>query len=830
MQLRSHILSVVTPLIIAPIIILGWIALDQLRGSAEERLLTELSSETSKIEQQSNATISTIENDLDILSTFSVVQRYLLTEDEESRYTIILPSLLKLFRTYQETHTNYYEIKILWTDGYEDARAALPDIDNVTDDESESDIFRTLQKNNINKLTRFSFNPDTNSFALTTGKKMTLIDRASDPITSKPITRGYLLITSDISPFKKIVQNTHVGNSGLFFISNNQGKIIYHPKERLIGKQLPKGLYKRMHLDDRHKKPSIHNLHGEDVYLTHTSILNRLHIYGQLNAEEVLASGESLTEVVLILTIISVLITTLLVFLALNRTLIMPIKQLSEAVNDMQYGEFQRKINIHSNNELGCLARSFEAMGDELQASHNRIHALAYYDELTKLPNRSMFKSELQRTLSYCQRRDLKFALMFIDIDNFKHINDVFGHHAGDQLLMAVSERLRQSLRDEDLVARTLDPSNPRQNDTNEADVVARLGGDEFIVLLPNLSAAIDARNIAQRIITSLGQPIHLSKEDVFVGASIGIALYPNDGETPETLLKNADLAMYHAKSSGKNQLQFYGDAINLATTARHNLESRLRKAILNEALDIYYQPILSLSDTQIVGAEALLRWNDPELGFVPPDQFICVAEDSGLIVQLGEWVLGKACQQILNWEAIGLTDMTLSVNVSGVQITRGNLDQIVAKIIHQTKIKPGQLCLEVTETSLVSAIDRAQQVLSAIQKTGVKIALDDFGTGYSSLSYLRKLPIDHLKIDRSFIADITEDEEDETIVAAIIAMGKNLNIQIIAEGIETSEQLQFLYDRHCEMGQGYLFSKALPADEFENFTQKKLSSLTKID
>ena len=820
MRLRSHILSVVIPLIVAPIVILGWISLDQLRKSAEERLLTQLTSETQKISLQSESAIQTIEKDLEILSTFSVAQRYLLTDDEESRYTVILPSLLKLFKTFQETHNNYYEIKVLWTDGYEDARAALPGIDNVTDDESENPIFLSLRDKQKEKLTRFIHNPDTNSVALVTGKKMALIDRTSDPITSPPIVRGYLLITSNLAPFTDIVSSTRVGNSGVFFITDDEHKIIFHPNKKLIGSKLPESVDVVFSENPSSSITIADKINNKDVYLSHTTVRDKLHIFGQVNAEEVFASGQALTEAVFIIIVSSIVITVALFFLALNRLLVIPIKHLGDAVADMQYGEFKRKININTKNELGQLARAFENMGEELQKSHDRIHALAYYDELTSLPNRSMFKAELQRTLSYCQRRNLNFALMFIDIDNFKHVNDVFGHQAGDQLLMAVSDRLQQSLRGEDLIA-----TNQESDDSvDDGDVIARFGGDEFIVLLPSLPSPVVAHTIAQRIIDNLTLPIVIQKEEVFVGASIGIALYPNDGETPEALLKNADLAMYHAKSNGKNQLQFYGDAINLATTVRHKLEGRLRKAIQNNLLEIYYQPILSLDNERIIGAEALLRWNDEELGFVPPDKFISIAEDSGLILQLGEWVLHNACLQNQQWHTQGFRDLTISVNVSGIQITRSELDNVVQHVIKQTNINPKQLCLEVTETSVVSAIDRAQKTLTKIRESGVKIALDDFGTGYSSLSYLRRLPIDHLKIDRSFISEISDDKNTkQTLISAIIAMGKNLDIDVVAEGIETSEQLSFVRERGCEMGQGYLFSKPVPAKDFERIVSQNL-------
>lgn len=808
MKLRSHILSVVIPLILAPILILGWVSLNNLRENAEQRLLSQLSSELQKISSQSEAAIQAIENDLEILSTFSVVHRYLLTDDEESRYTIVLPSLLKLFQTFQDTHKNYYEIKILWPDGYEDARSALREINNESDDESATIIFQELMKDSVDKITGIYANPDTQSLALVTGKTMALIDRSSDLLTTPPTVRGHLIITSDLSPFIHLASSARVGRTGMFFITDDQGNVIYHPHSQYIGRSVLDSPDLSAARINRQDKIIVKDFSGKNVYLSHIDVRNKLHIYGQLEADEVLESGDALSKAVFLIVTLSIFITATLVYLAINRLIIAPINQLGIAVNDMQYGEFKRKIDIQSKNELGQLARAFENMGNELQKSHDRIHTLAYYDDLTKLPNRAMFKIELDRTLAYCKRHQQRFALMFVDVDNFKHVNDVFGHHAGDHLLATVSERLRSSLRGEDVVAVT------RSDD--ETDVVARIGGDEFIVLLPNLPSPMAAHTVAQRMIDTMTQPILIENDEVFVGASIGIALFPDDGDDAENLLRNADMAMYHAKTSGKNRLQFFGDAINLATTARLNLESRLRKAIQNNLLEIYYQPILSLDNELIIGAEALLRWNDEELGFVPPDKFISIAEESGLIIQLGEWVLLNACKQNQHWHNNGLSDLFIAVNVSGVQITRGDLDDVVAKIIRASGIDAQRLCLEVTETSVVSAIDRAQKVLKAIRRLGVKIALDDFGTGYSSLSYLRKLPIDHLKIDRSFIADISEDKEDETIISAIIAMSKNLDIEIVAEGIETSEQLRFLRQRSCDMGQGYLFSKPIPAKDFE--------------
>jgi diguanylate cyclase (GGDEF)-like protein len=812
-RIRTQILSVFIPLIVAPIIVLGTIALNQLQAVAKERLLTQLSAEADKVAAQSLLNIEATEKDLEILSTFSVVERYLMTEDDESRYTIVLPSLLKLFRTFQSTHTNYYEIKVLLSDGYEDARAALPAIDNVTDDESTSTVFEALQKDDTrSRVTRLVHSPDTNRLAITTAKRMSFIDRRSDPLSATPTTRGYLVITSDISDIEKLTKAARIGRSGLVFLADDEGTVVYHPKNSLIGTKLSSGYIAKLHAAEADKATRAVNDQGVEVYSAHATVFEKLHVVSEVDASEVLESGRALTEAVVVIVFVSVLVTAALAYYVLNRILIAPIGLLGNAVADLKYGAFQKKISISAGNELGQLARAFEDMGDKLQASHSRIHSLAYFDDLTKLPNRSMLKGELERTLSYSKRHNLKFALMFIDVDNFKRVNDLLGHHAGDQLLITVSERLKASLRGEDLVASA--------NGGDHADMVARLGGDEFILLLPAISSPMAARTIAQRIIAALGKPIVIDGEEMFVGASIGISLFPEDGGDAELLLRNADLAMYEAKSSGKNRLQFFGEAINRATTVRLNLENRLRRAIQDNLLEIYYQPIVRLEDRRIIGAEALLRWNDEGRGFVPPDRFIAVAEESGLIIPLGEWVLHSACQQNQRWHASGLSNLFIAVNVSGVQIIRGDVDKVVQSALRATGLNARQLCIEVTETSVVGTIDRANKVLETLRQLDVRLALDDFGTGYSSLNYLRKLPVDRIKVDRSFVSDIGQNREAETIIAAIIAMGHNLSKEIVAEGIETGDQLQFLLDRHCEMGQGYLFSKPIPNAEFEHYAR----------
>ena len=345
-------------------------------------------------------------------------------------------------------------------------------------------------------------------------------------------------------------------------------------------------------------------------------------------------------------------------------------------------------------------------------------------------------------------------------------------------------------------------------------DILARLGGDEFIILLSHISDPIAAGNVAQRILDLLQQPFSIDGEEIHAGASIGITVYPEDGADAETLIKNADIALYHAKGLGKLNYQFYSVALNQAAHQRQTLERQLRKAMEAEQLYLHYQPIVDIADGHVIGVEALLRWNDPELGFVPPDQFIPAAEESGLIVPLGRWVLQEACRQGVAWEQAGLPPLRMSINISSVQVARRGLTEDVAAALRVSGFSPERLDLEITETSLLSGGTVVDFNLQGLKSLGVQLSLDDFGTGHSSLSHLKHHPIDVVKIDRSFVSDVNNNLEDAAIVIAVIAMARGLGLEVVAEGVEQVEHLEFLRQHGCHWAQGYYFSKPLPAEE----------------
>jgi len=437
----------------------------------------------------------------------------------------------------------------------------------------------------------------------------------------------------------------------------------------------------------------------------------------------------------------------------------------------------------------------------EQRQTQERLNYLAHYDTLTGLPNRVLLQDRLSQAMVEADRRDRLVALMFLDLDRFKIINDTLGHDVGDALLKSVAERLKSCVR--------------------AGDTISRLGGDEFTVVLANVAHVDDVAHVAQKIIESFVSPFHIDGRELFVSPSMGITLYPFDDNDIESLLRNADAAMYHAKELGRNTFQFYTAELNRRTAKRLQLETALRHALERDELLLHYQPQVCLKTGRIIGAEALLRWRHPEMGLISPLEFIPLAEETGLIIPIGEWVLRSTCTQARTWYESGFGDLQIAVNLSGRQFQHQHLARLVKKVLKETGLNPRQLDLELTESLLMHNTDAILGAMEELHVHGVAFSMDDFGTGYSSLSYLKRFPIDTLKIDQSFVRDIPRDPDDAAIAQAIIAMAHNLDIRVIAEGVETAKQLAFLRSKRCDGMQGYYFSKPIPAEAMIRLLQK---------
>jgi diguanylate cyclase (GGDEF)-like protein len=519
-----------------------------------------------------------------------------------------------------------------------------------------------------------------------------------------------------------------------------------------------------------------------------------------------------------------VVIGSLLVFFLFNMSLSANLRKLIQGTNMLGAGDLEWRIKSKFNDEFGKLSHAFDEMAQKIstsnkQISHQtyKIEKLAYYDPLTELPNRVTFIARLKEEIERASRGNEKLAVLFIDLDDFKIVNDIYGHDIGDILLKQVAERMTQH--------------------TRLSDTVARLGGDEFTILLTQQNSSEDSSfvgkrilqdlnrpfDISNRIVKELNRPFRIKEKEINISSSIGIAIYPDNGESAADILRNADTAMYAAKAEGKNNFRFCSEEMANKMQELFQTEKDMRSALVNDEFVLYYQPQIDLKTEKICGLEALIRWIHPEKGFIPPVDFIPLAEERGIINDITKWVLRTVCKQQNLWEKSGCSPVPVMVNLSARDFYQQDIEKFITDLINKEDIAPSLLGIEVTETSVMEDKTNAVKTLANIKKLGIKIALDDFGTGYSSLNYLQILPIDVVKIDRSFIHEITSSPKNAAITEAIIAMSHTLGLKVLVEGVETNEQSEFIKEIQCDYVQGYLFSKPLPEKEITPLLKQDL-------
>jgi len=444
--------------------------------------------------------------------------------------------------------------------------------------------------------------------------------------------------------------------------------------------------------------------------------------------------------------------------------------------------------------------------------SEDKIKFLAYYDSLTHLPNRELFKKQLDNFFKNSHHKKSSNAILFMDLDDFKRINDTLGHDIGDALLVQVAERLQERMQQNNFAS---------INCTKTHDCIARFGGDEFVLLLSDIKGVDAVKFIAERIQQCIAKPFILNGHKVYVTLSLGIVIFPEEGDNIECILKHADTAMHHAKTVGRNNYQFYSKQMSNKVEQRLLLEHKLHQALEHNELHLFYQPQIDVKTHKIVGAEALIRWQQRELGFIMPDEFIPMAEVSGQILKIGEWALEEACRQNKQWQTMGYDPIRIAVNLSGLQFMQDGLNTMVANILKKTQLNPKYLELEITETVMMNNVDEIVTKLKKLTDMNIEVSIDDFGTGYSSLSHLKKFPLKSLKIDKSFILDIPQNKDDMMITSAIISMAKDLGLNVVAEGVESKEQIDFLTEHQCDLMQGYYFSRPVPVAEFNTLLEK---------
>lgn len=808
MKLKTKLPLLLTSLVCIPLILLGAMAFVELKSAAEKSSVTQVTKYLEQVVAQTDRLVNTAQANVELIADDSLLHNYMLTENEDERYTLMQRPLLRKLKSIMKVFPQYYEMRVILPDGYEDLRLTSYFIANLRDEEEASELFISMGHDEKNEKVQFITNPDNDKFSLYVSKRVDIINKAVESFNAVPKVRGYFVITVSLDDINDVLLDSP-WSGGRFIITEQSGAVVLPYSAKTTADI--SSVYQALKQDvETPSSFTIHELDGENYYHTSMPLKQGLWLHALLPENILLQYSRDMTWLVTIMTLSTVAFAIpLLIFLS-HFQIIRPLKKLHHAFLRLGSNTALIQVKTSGDDELNELGREFNRMSLKLFKSNEKIRELAFNDPLTGLPNRFMFTKHLNLSLesAKCDRGQL--AVMFIDLDNFKHINDSLGHQSGDQLLHEIGDRLQRNLRSKDFCEHFSD-----------SDMVARLGGDEFTVFLGELPSIETAEKVAKRILEIISLPILLGGKNYYISASIGIACYPQNGVTTQALIKNADIAMYHAKRKGKGGYQHFSDNLSRQNDEFSVIEQKMHEAVENEQFELYYQPIVDSNSHRIVSLEALIRWYDAEFGFIPPDKFIPLAEKNGLITVIGDWVIREACRQLKIWQDSGIVDIQLAINVSAIQLNNPKFAQQLYQSITESGIIPGTLYIELTETTIINGEQEIFVTLEWLRSKGIRIALDDFGTGYSSLSYLRNLPIDILKIDQSFIRDIN-DKNNNVILSAVIVMAHALGFKVVAEGVEERGHLAFLVKEGCDLLQGYMFSRPQTADDITRLLLKE--------
>ena len=830
MKLQARLLLGIGPAVAAGILSVGWLFYAELQSNSEKELTRQMSLVVAQAQRQTDSLLKTARANAQLFAASSIVEHYIRVENEEERYELMQPYILDLFATYQAAYPDYIEIQLLLTDGYEDTRLASYDRPNLTDEEAKSKFFREMSATPKSNYSGFFSALDDGQPAFKIGQPIWLKEAKEDPTLVKPDLFGYLVVTVSIDLLEKEVVSQRIGQSGYFYFMDASGEIIAHPDSSLIGTD-------HYHLlnsaeggseSDARAIPSFLDenpviLQRRPRIVMMTELHENLILVSVLPEKELKAVGRNIALNIAVGTIGLLCLALAFFWLLLRREVLLPVATLQRMA--IAIGDKKLPVNSHyvskRKDEIGSLETAFHEMNsklsngiDELQNSYTRIQELAYKDSLTGLANRRQFLKTLEIAIRKARADNELLAILFLDLDDFKKVNDLLGHGAGDQLLLIISQRLSTCL---STVARATDSHESRCSNRSDDTLnysLARLGGDEFIVMLTGIQGPDQPLKMSKQILESLAKPIELHKQQFSVGSSIGIALFPHHAIDAEGLVKCADLAMYAVKHDTKQHTRLYDQSMQQEVADRVRLESQLRVALERNELHLVYQPQVSVNNNRTIGFEALLRWRHPEKGSIPPAQFIPIAEQTGLIKPIGAWVIDQACHQWRQWQDQGVEPGKIAVNVSPKQFSLQAVADTVIASLERYQVPARALEIEITESCMMEAPENVVALLENLRKHGVRIAMDDFGTGHSSLATLATLPIDTLKIDRNFVTGVHTDFAKSQIMKAVLLLARDLGLETLAEGVETNEELRFLKTSGCDVVQGYFLSQPLYADD----------------
>ncbi len=805
MLLKPKIALLIFPIIIVQVMVLIAPSFMLYQAKFGAQMEAHISDSIAQAEHSLDRQLRALTADSLFFSENQLVNQYLRITDKNTRLNVLQDALQKQFSAFMDVHPEYVEISLLMADGSEEVAVLKEDVNNQRANEQQVLYFKTISQSSANIEITPLIDPDSRQWVLVAARKIFNQELTAQRLSPTKTVQAYLIIKINFDFLDYLFKYNSLLDNGFIMIHDARGVAIKVQGDQQVASSF---LANSFAVITEQKSVQVRDWSADKgAYIIGQKKLFKGLFYtaGWPQSElQLLLRSIGLSSLLSALPVI--IFSTLVLFWLLNRLFIKPILQLTLSARKMGKQRGAWTFQATSRDELSDLAETIKEMGQGLIKQKQKVHEIAYIDSLTKLPNRRQFTDDLQYHYGQTQSELPDIALLFIDLDGFKQVNDSCGHGVGDHLLVIVAERLKNVLRASDRINYTAGTAREHK--------IARLGGDEFTILLQGIKDRQSVEQIAERILRTLNSTMTIAGKEFVVGASIGIAIAAEYGDSAVDLLKNADTAMYEAKARGKNTYSFFNKSAAQKSIERMEIKEALRRAINNDELQLAYQPQICTKTGKMVGCEALVRWRQPEKGWIAPSVFIAIAEESGLIVPLGRQILHKACQQIKQWQEMGYATVPVWVNVSCVQLGQENMQQVIMDCLAKTALSPESLAIEVTESSIMQGTDSIVQ-LEKIQAAGVRIALDDFGTGYSSLSALRGLPIDELKIDKSFISGLHNSEDGKAIVSAIIAMAHQLNLQVVAEGVETAQELAFVKQKQADIIQGYYFSKALPAEEF---------------
>ena len=784
-----------------PLLALGWLAHTQLSELSARDSVREMATQVGDLETRLKLEIDNAVGGLALLADSAVLRRYLRASPEAQGAAGLRRELKQLFESHQRAYPRHYELRLLLPDGTEDVRASTADAGNLTRQERDSTLFNDLVESHRVNHVAFGINPDNDALALYLARR---IDAPSEHGDGTNQLRGFLSVTIDPHFLQAYTRAKRVGSAGTLFVTDGEGRILFRPNDARLGDALPGGIFAELRKQAATGAAEEIVLNGRKWQFRSRRLHENLYAFAGIPAAELAEVAETFSGQVLLATVLTIVIVTMLLYFTIGRMIVRPISSLGTTARSIASGDLVLDPCLARSDEIGHLAASFKDLHENLQRSNQQARDLAYTDSLTGLANRRRFTEALKHVLRFAERNAQYFALLYVGVSDLKRINDTLGHRAGDQMLAEIATRLRECLSDYDLLA--------KDDDLGPGHTIARIASDEFAILLSSLTDPRQASVVAKRVLRALAQSYPVAGQELHARAGIGISIFPTDGRDTQDLIKHANMAMHHARRRGDNAYQFFQSSMNAAATRRLKLENDLRKAIEREEFVLLYQPKVDASTGRLVGVEALVRWEHPELGLLAPDRFVPVAEQTGLTAAMGEWVLFEACRQNKEWQASGMPPMTVAVNVSNQQFSTQNVAHLVERALLSSSLLPCYLEIEITETTVMHAQRMVNDCLVAIKAIGAQIAMDDFGTGYSSLAALKSLPIDALKIDKTFVKDIGPEQKEVPIISAIIAMAHSLGLKVVAEGVEEQHQLEYLRRHGCHQLQGYLFGRPMPA------------------